>query len=100
MVEAANVRNALPLGGDVCMVVVVQANRRNPCAPVRPGPKPVFTERTVVMIRADQRQGLNRIARTLGLSVSDIVRWFIDEGMHAIEATESFATLREMKENN
>lgn len=49
------------------------------------------------MIRPDQRQALDRICRTLELSVSDIARWMIDQGVAAIEDTDTFHTLREMK---
>jgi hypothetical protein len=73
-------------------------NRRHLCQPVaertRPGPKPVFTQRAVVMIRPDQRQALDRIAATLGLTVSDVVRWMIDQGTEAVEAVDSYRTLQ------
>jgi len=51
----------------------------------RPGPTPIFTDRLVVNMRPDQRQALNRIAQTLDRSVSDIVRWILDNGIDAIE---------------
>lgn len=57
----------------------------------------MFTERVVVMIRPDQRQALDRICRTLEVSVSDLVRWFVDQGVAAIEDTDTFHTLRERK---
>jgi hypothetical protein len=62
----------------VCMVVAMPPNL---CARNRPGPKPIFTERVVVKLRQDQRQSVERIAHVLGLSTSEIVRWFIDEGV-------------------
>lgn len=98
---AATVRFLLRLVGGGLQGGVVPANRRNLCAPVtersRPGPKPMFTERVVVMIRPDQRQALDRICRTLEISVSDLVRWFVDQGVAAIEDTDTYHTLREMK---
>lgn len=99
--EAATVRFLLRLVGSGLQGGAVPANRRNLCAPVtersRPGPKPMFTERVVVMIRPDQRQALDRICRTLELSVSDIARWMIDQGVAAIEDADTYHTLREMK---
>lgn len=62
-----------------------------------PGPTPIFTERTVVKLRGDQRQAVERIAVTLGQSVSDVVRWFIDQGVRAVEGAPGYETLKEMK---
>lgn len=69
---------------------------RNPCQPVRPGPVPIFTERIVVKIRADQAEALQRIARVLGQSVSDVTRWFIDNGIQAVEGTSAYQQLEEL----
>lgn len=58
----------------------------------------MFTKRMVVQIREDQRTALQRIAVVLDLSVSDVVRWFIDEGTNAVESTPSYANLEKTKE--
>jgi hypothetical protein len=68
----------------------------NLCARVPSGPKPIFTERLYVKIRSDQRDALERIAVTLGLSLSDVVRWLLDEGTQAVESVPSYHTLKEM----
>lgn len=58
-----------------------------------PGPKPIFVRRVVVKLRRDQHEAVQRIARTLGLSASDVVRWWIDEGIRAVEGVPEFRTL-------
>lgn len=74
------------------------ANGNNTPGPVRPpGPKPQFPHRRELRLRHDQEQALVRIAKTLGVSVSDIARWMIDQGVAAIEDTDTYHTLREMK---
>jgi hypothetical protein len=65
--------------------------------PVRPGPRPQFGHRMELRLRADQEQALGRIARTLDLSVSEVIRWFIDQGTAAVEGTPTFHTLQDMK---
>lgn len=69
----------------------------NLCARNRPGPKPVFTERVVVKLRPDQLQAVERIAHVLGVSTSDVVRWFIDQGVQAVEAVPEFNRLEDQK---
>jgi hypothetical protein len=59
----------------------------------KPGPIPMFTERVVVKLRADQHEAVQRIATALGFTVSDVIRWFIDEGAHAVEAVPEFIEL-------
>ena len=56
----------------------------------------MFTERIVVKLRRDQAQAVQRIARTLGLSSSDVVRWWLDEGIRAVEGVPEFRTLEEV----
>jgi hypothetical protein len=58
-----------------------------------PGPTPIFTERTVVKLRADQRRAVARIANVLHLSVSDVIRWFIEVATASIEATAQYDLL-------
>lgn len=64
-----------------------------PTAPKRPGPAPIFTERLVVNVRPDQRRSLEHIAGVCEVTVSDLVRWFVDEGVHAFESNPQFKTL-------
>ena len=56
-----------------------------------------FTEPTVVNLRVDQRDAVERIAVTFGLSASDVVRWIIDQGIEAVESVPSYERLRAMK---
>lgn len=67
----------------------------NTCQPVRPGPLPVFSGRVVVKVRPEQVEAVQRIARVLGLTGSDIVRWFIDNGIQAVEGTDTYQQLKE-----
>ena len=60
----------------------------------RPGPKPVFTQRFLVQIRPDQRASLDRISAWSGISVSRLVRWFLDEGIFAFENNPEVKTER------
>jgi hypothetical protein len=60
-----------------------------------PGPRPLFHHRMDLRLRSDQVQALTRIARVVGVSVSDLVRWFIDEGTAAVEAAPTYDTLKE-----
>jgi hypothetical protein len=71
-------------------------NADNSCAHVHsnPGPVPTFTERIVVKLSPDQHQAVQRIALTLGFTVCDVVRWFIDEGARAVEAVPTFTELK------
>ncbi len=62
----------------------VPAIHRNLCTPNRPGPRPVFTERLVVNIRIDQRTTLNHLAKSLDMTLSDLVRWILDNGIDAV----------------
>lgn len=62
-------------------------------ANARPGPKPVFTERFLVQMRPEQRASLDRISAATGISVSRLVRWFLDEGIFAFENNPEFKTL-------
>ena len=63
----------------------------------RPGPKPQFPYVMQLRLRNDQRQALARIASTLGVGVSDLIRWFIDSGTDAVENVPTFKTLQEMQ---
>jgi len=38
-----------------------------------------------VNVRPDQVAGLTHVANALGLTASDVVRWFLDQGIAAIE---------------
>lgn len=60
-----------------------------------PGPTPTFVHRMDLRLRADQVQALTRLARVVGVSTSDLVRWFIDEGVRAVEAAPSYEALKE-----
>jgi hypothetical protein len=55
----------------------------------------VFTERMVVKLRADQHDAVQRIARTLGMTASDVMRWWIDEGVRAVEGVPEYMNLSE-----
>ena len=66
-------------------------------ANTRPGPKPVFTERFLIQLRPEQRQSLDHIAGVLGIDVSRLVRWFLDEGIFAFENNPRFKTLPMME---
>ena len=59
----------------------------------KPGPKPTFTERLHVQMRPEQRESLDRISAATGVSVSRLVRWFLDEGIFAFESNPKFKTL-------
>jgi hypothetical protein len=48
-------------------------------------------------LRNDQRQALGRIAGTLGIGVSDLIRWFVDQGIDAVENVPTFKTLERMQ---
>ena len=54
---------------------------------------PAETARVVVKLRPDQYQAVKRVAAVLGLTGSDVIRWFIDEGTRAVEATPNFNAL-------
>ena len=79
----------------LCMVGAMPPNPANCGHRVRPGPRPVFTERMVVQVRADQRSAVTRIANVLGMSASEWVRWCIDQGTTAIETVPSFKYLED-----
>ena len=64
-----------------------------PTAPKRPGPSPIFTERLVVNVRPDQRRSLDHIAGVCEVTVSDLLRWWVDEGITAFESQPVFKTL-------
>jgi hypothetical protein len=53
--------------------------------PNRPGPAPVFTERIELRLRPDQVQRLDRIAKAIGWSRSDVIRLGLDQFTEAIE---------------
>jgi hypothetical protein len=59
----------------------------------KPGPKPEYSERFLLQLRPDQRQSLDHLSAVLGLPVSRLIRWFIDEGVRAFENTPTFKTL-------
>ncbi len=67
------------------------ANNTGPS--VRPGPVPTFTKKLKVWVRPDQDAALGRIARALGMTVSDVVRMFLDTGIDAVEQTPSYRTI-------
>lgn len=62
------------------------ANTAEPVQANRPGPKPLFTERMDLRLRPDQVAGMERIAAVIGVTQSDLVRWFIDSGIKAFNA--------------
>ena len=41
-------------------------------------------------MRPEQRESLDHIARVLGIDVSRLVRWMLDEGIFAFESTSKF----------
>jgi hypothetical protein len=53
-----------------------------------------------VKLRGDQRQAVERVAATLGLSVSDVIRWFIDVGTASIESTDHYETLTRQRRSH
>ncbi len=53
----------------------------------------MFTEKFLVQMRPEQRESLDRIAGVLGIDVSRLVRWFLDEGIFAFENNPRFKTL-------
>ncbi len=59
----------------------------------KPGPKPEYTERFIVQLRPEQRQALDHISYATSLPISRLIRWFIDNGVHAFENTPTFKTL-------
>lgn len=63
--------------------------------PSRPGPRPLFRRRMDLRLRDDQVRTLTRMARVLGVSASDLVRWFIDQGTESVEAVPTYETLKE-----
>lgn len=67
----------------------------NPGGGVRPGPCPVFTERLIVKVRPEQLAAVQRIARVLHRPASDVVRWFIDTGVAAIDQAPTYQLLEE-----
>ena len=71
------------------------ANANNLHGANPPGPRPKFDHRMDLRLRSDQVQTLTRIARVIGVSVSDLVRWFIDEGVRAVEAAPTYDVLKE-----
>lgn len=78
----------LSAGRWLCMVGAV-ANVPNQYGPVdKPGPRPVFTRRMELRLRADQHRALVTIARSIGVSVSDVVRSFVDHGINHMETGE------------
>jgi hypothetical protein len=78
----------------LCMVGAMANASHLPSAD-KPGPQPVFVHRMELRLRADQVQALTRIARVVDVSVSDLVRWFIDEGTAAVESAPTYETLKE-----
>jgi len=86
-------RGLLAWLGAHSVVLLGMANTANSCAGDRPGPKPIFTARVVVKLRPDQYDAVKRVAAVLGLTGSDVIRWFIDEGTRAVETTPNFNTL-------
>ncbi len=62
----------------------------------RPGPKPQFPYVMQLRVRNDQRTALARIASTLNVGVSDLIRWFVDSGIDAVENVPTFKTLERM----
>jgi len=48
-------------------------------------------------LRDDQDASLRRIAVAFGVPRTEVARWLIDQGVAAIEATPSFATLEELR---
>ena len=53
----------------------------------------MFTDRLVVNVRPDQVRSLDHIAAVIGCNRSDLVRWFVDNGITAVESYPSFKTL-------
>lgn len=74
--------------------VPAMPNSANTNGHVRPGPKPQFPYRMEMRLRNDQRQALVRIAATLNVGVSDVIRWFIDEGIERIESNPAYIAFK------
>lgn len=70
------------------------------CArPNRPGPKPQFPHRIELRLRNDQRQALVRIAASLNVGVSDLVRHFIDTQVEWFEGHPVYQEFKERMSN-
>lgn len=69
------------------------ANAHNCYGGKRRGPKPLFTERMEVRLRPDQAAAMQRIAKTLNLPTAELMRWFVDQGIGAVEGAPAYATL-------
>jgi hypothetical protein len=52
----------------------------------RPGPKPQFTEEFLVKLRPDQREALDAVAEVSGVSRSEALRRFVDQGFATFRA--------------
>lgn len=61
-----------------------------------PGPKPRFATALEVALRDDQEASLARIANALQVSRPEVVRWFVDNGIAAVEGTPTFKELEEL----
>lgn len=70
------------------------------CArPNKPGPKPQFPYRMELRLRTDQRQALARIAASLNVGVSDLVRHFIDTEVEWLEGHPVYQGFKERMSN-
>ncbi len=63
---------------------------------IPPGPKPRFVTALEVALRDDQEASIARIASALQVSRPEVVRWFVDSGIAAVESTPSFKQLEEL----
>lgn len=52
----------------------------------KPGPKPQFTEEFLVKLRPDQRDALDHVAEVTGMTRSEALRRFIDQGFTAFRS--------------
>ncbi len=52
-----------------------------------------FTDRQEVRLTPAQRDALKRINDATGISVSKLVRWFVDVGIHSFENQPQFKSL-------
>lgn len=48
------------------------------------GPAPVFAETLMVRLRPDQKSTLQSLATAMDLSVSELVRWLLDQSITAV----------------
>jgi len=61
----------------------------------RPGPQRRYAKTMELALRDDQEASVQRIAKTLGFSRPEIIRWFVDTGIASVEGAPTFKTLED-----